>query len=926
MKYILIDTNTWIVLLHEENETDLSTLEYWVAQGKVILLIPQALSLEWERQKKIQFNLIIKTQSDALPKLKSFRSLVKLEQDYIEQRVQRIDELFRRGKIIKPTNSVQAEVTKRATVGKAPFHHRNNNSISDSLILLTSLNFIKKTKEKSLVFITNDVDDFSNPNNRDLLHEDFNSGEIKIIYFTNIGKGINTLKDDLGNLPFLSANQKREFIPIFYLVSNQEDIPLIDKIHNSLTKYQDQLSFIPTNILTRIYPFKIEDAKYDYSYHSAFQINSNNIELVQLFKDAENLKTDKSKLSESKFGLTKKSNREKLKGINKILNNNLIFSINSVDNRLEAGINASKNKICNCVLCTYNRFDFLSSFSQLSLLPLKDERETMKHAYVHFQFGNFIQSIKLFYDAYTKSEKQKKYLRAFICLHNIKRLKQYINGYYTKIDPDVVEILKNIEKINFEDFKFITVPDPFVKENIEWIVNKDFFNEAHQNIVKVITSITDHYYNQLSGGRSTNSNFHILLSEFAELESFLDHNNIIYNNFSEFEETAGKFLEGIFMIHSFDEIQSQRLSVIDESLILLIARFSKREIILKYYNRLHLSSLKYRLTSGEKSIVEVFLKVIADYKKLKTTFGHTEELNNFFFWEKYKRMFSNLLLFIALSDSTDIDYDTIFAALIKILPEEKFLRKFDENIIADFLHQKGNIVKSETIKKFMLLAIDNNKLHEGIIFNSLKNQISKYHPSLVIRDKKTYKLILQNFLKECPKCKQFHDSEILVSIFFILSDRLKKDLISKVKEKLMVNFLPDLYYKFAIHDIIDYREFFDKYLENSPPKQPRALHPLNYGIANYFRLSEILNLAFKFNRDISAHEFQKYKGISNYYDWLLDMNNFDYSKFDPKWILAYPTESYLTRIFKNEKIRDHVKEYLKKHKHPKLSEFYIAYS
>jgi predicted nucleic acid-binding protein len=113
MKYILIDTNCWIDLLHEESEINLGTLEHWVILAKAVLLIPEQLSKEWERQKQIKFKLITKAQTEALPKLKTFKQLVKIEHNYIQERMDRIDKLFVRGKHFKPNKVIQSEVTKR---------------------------------------------------------------------------------------------------------------------------------------------------------------------------------------------------------------------------------------------------------------------------------------------------------------------------------------------------------------------------------------------------------------------------------------------------------------------------------------------------------------------------------------------------------------------------------------------------------------------------------------------------------------------------------------------------------------------------------------------------------------------------------------------------------------------------------------------
>jgi hypothetical protein len=912
----------------EGNDSNLRTIEYWVSNKSVRLLIPLQLEEEWKKQKSTQQKQIIQNQEKALPKIRSFKNLVKLETNYVEQKISRIDNLFEKTQKIKPSKSVLAEVTKRFTEGKAPFHRKNNNSNADALIFLTTINFIQKCKERSFVFISMDGDDYSDETNSANLHQDFNTPGIEIKYLVNIGAAIQLLKNELGDNPSLLSTQKGEFVPIFYLLPDLHNYNLINQIYYSLTKYTDQISFIPNNILIRIFPFKIEDSKYDFAYHSPFQINTNNKDLVQLFHLDQNLIINTPQEIDAKFDLKKKTNKEKINEIKRLLNNNLVFGINSVDNSLETEIKAKGSKTCTCVLCSYNRFDFLSSFQQLTLTPLEDERETMKHAYVHFQFGNFIPALKLFYHVFNLSDKQKKYIRAFICLYNIKRLTNYIKGYLIEVDIEASRIMDEIDKISFENYKLSASTDLFLKENIEWIQNNEFYNTAFQKIVTVLSKIQDHYYIQLEGGWSTNSNYDIMLSEFAEIDTFLDKNYVIYNNYSDFTELANAFLKGLFTIYSFNERQSQRLEAIDDSLILLLCKFCNREKIIKYYRRSHLDGLKYTNSVKGTSIESTTLQFLNDYQKFAEDYGKELTLNKQFFWDKYKRIFENLLLFVTVSTSKTTNYNLIFEKLIGLLPNQNFLKKFDYSVISDFIKEKGIFFKTHLIKEFLNLAINNEKFHDEKIFNALQIQISKHHPDALINDEETFNLITTYFLKECPKCKTFHGAEILVYIYHILAIPFQQQLQIKVNSFLRSEFNQELYYKFAIHGIIDYKTFFEHYLSLLPvvKKYKKGISFFDNTVANYYGLSELLNLCFKYNVDISTGEFQKFKNISDYYDWLLDMDNFNYRKFNPKWILAYRTDSYLSRIFKNKKVHDYMKTYLKKSKDIILSQLFIYWS
>jgi hypothetical protein len=79
------------------------------------------------------------------------------------------------------------------------------------------------------------------------------------------------------------------------------------------------------------------------------------------------------------------------------------------------------------------------------------------------------------------------------------------------------------------------------------------------------------------------------------------------------------------------------------------------------------------------------------------------------------------------------------------------------------------------------------------------------------------------------------------------------------------------------------------------------------------RLGAIINLCLKFNIDLTSDRFDHFKGFDPYYDWLMDMGNFDYSKFDPRWITEYTTTFYLREMSGVKGIVKLVLDHIDKH-------------
>jgi hypothetical protein len=298
----------------------------------------------------------------------------------------------------------------------------------------------------------------------------------------------------------------------------------------------------------------------------------------------------------------------------------------------------------------------------------------------------------------------------------------------------------------------------------------------------------------------------------------------------------------------------------------------------------------------------------------------------FHFWNKYRKVLGNAFVILALTDLPEESIKPIAAALLPLLEKEKFIHKTEHGNLATFISRKGKFFSLQTMQKLLHLCIDKNWLHNQGIFSALKFQIIRYHKQLIITDLALYERIITNFFNECEKCKTFHHGDILTKVHAILSEQLKEDLTKKIEEHLQNNFNADTYYLFAVYDVIDYRKFFDQFKQLIPVPKEKITnkHPwYGYGEVALQNLSHLINLCYKNDLDLNVEEFQKYRGITDYYDWLLDMQNFDYSRFNPEWVLEYQTDFYIKKIFSCSPAVRSIKDYLKKTKNPKISELFI---
>lgn len=923
--YLLIDTNGWVDLCGNVPEGQLDLLEYWIQKNFVSLLIPKQLTIEWAKIKEEQLKARKKTHVQISQDLGPYSRLLNGTFKYFETKSSRIDKMIHQGTQFEPTDSARIESMKHYELRKAPFHRKNNNSNSDALIYLSTVDYLRNQGITDFYFISRDNDDFSDPDDNRQLHPDLQLPDIRVHFFSSINEGLYKLGQKLGPIE-AKTERDIDYVAPYILAEDLDQLSPIDQLYNSLNAYYDQLPFIPPNILARVFPFKTTSGTHSYSFYSNFRISSNNKELVKLFKSIA-IDEDNNLTSIEASTPIHLEQKDKLSDILKKLNHNLIFDISSIDKTDQADIRLHQKHRCSCVQCSYQRLDFYQALRDLKTEPSSIPNETLKHAYIHFQFGHFETSLRLYYSAYENAKSQSKEILTFICLYNLKELVFYIDAYFLKPRAETMILVEKIKGISIQEHSVhYAFEAPFVRDTIKWIAEKSFYTRAFEKATQAVDEIRDHYYQQLNGGWTNSASYVKLVSAFAEIDEFLGRNCIIYNNYTQFEEIAEKLVEGVVLIYTFNEKQIPNLPSIDEYFLLKIVIHAKTDTIRKYFNRLQLISITFVHSSAQEvPFNELVVNFLSDFTKLKTLYDKTDTEKPYVFWNKYHKIFANILVALTVSDNVS-DVSKITAALLDVLKEELFLKKVDNTIISNFIRVKGQYIASEHIRAMLLLAIENDRLHDPSIFSALKHQILSHHRELVIDDEPTFSEIKRHFLDKCPKCNIRHHDDVIIHVHAFLSTAFKAQVEDQLYSLLQDQFDADAYYLLAMYEVIDYRRFLNLFIERcNLPTDVQRRFAYHFTEANVEALNMILNLAFKFSIDLSDPRFEKFQGLSLYYDWLLNLDGFDYSKFNPEWVLQHQSHHFLKKVLSVSQVRFHIKEHLKTNKHEALSELYIEY-
>ena len=198
MIYLTFDSDIWLNSLKESGEENnfIDSLEYWIENGHVKILLPENVIDEWKRNRDKKKQTLVNDWKSFFNRAKKVFSTdvvsVLMTPDKLNERVEeqlkRVEAIFDNYAIKIPiTNEYKLKATELAELKKAPFGQKN--SIGDAYIFLSITDYISSNNLSNCVFVTNNHTDFSiSDKERDKIHPDLEPEftKLKIGYYIDL--------------------------------------------------------------------------------------------------------------------------------------------------------------------------------------------------------------------------------------------------------------------------------------------------------------------------------------------------------------------------------------------------------------------------------------------------------------------------------------------------------------------------------------------------------------------------------------------------------------------------------------------------------------------------------------------------------------------------------------------------------------------
>lgn len=212
---VLFDTSVWIDLATEPREQGLMwVLEQVLREKFVELILPETVLEEWNcnrektlRKERERMISALRTARWAVEQVGSKQDKTRLVRQLEDLRkkvpllgtspasmVARIDALFAKASVLPASDAIKSRAATRSMKHLAPCHDTSRNSIHDAVLIETYAEALasKDARGKKFIFVTKNVRDFSDGQERKKPHADIagNFSRVKSRYYTTLREAL----------------------------------------------------------------------------------------------------------------------------------------------------------------------------------------------------------------------------------------------------------------------------------------------------------------------------------------------------------------------------------------------------------------------------------------------------------------------------------------------------------------------------------------------------------------------------------------------------------------------------------------------------------------------------------------------------------------------------------------------------------------
>jgi len=692
----------------------------------------------------------------------------------------------------------------------------------------------------------------------------------------------------------------------------------LEQLYGLLEYLYEEIECLPVYMIAKFYPFNISESQK--SYYDEFRLHTENEEILKLFSSLD-IKEDSSidYLNMAFFEGVEDYDR-KVKTILSKLTQNHIYFMTSMKTRQEVSIQYYDHQACNCAVCCYYRLEIPEAIEKLKKTESNELVDLIKDAYLHYELGNYLTSAKSYQKISKQADEKKKKTLTLITKFNLIKLGKLISHSY--YDQNNLMYGRQLMDIDLGGIVYSSKTKSYHRKLFNYIKESKFFAESAQEMQSAVSRLREEYQNYIYGGDFSAYNYRQLIKSYAQINSFIKGNRIIYDHFNEFTGLVDEFTEGVFIALAMQKDGKHLLPYLSDYHLNQFIFSGKHKIIWQYFNKYHFKYISY---NSSNRFNEIIGNLLSRNHLIKEIFDDYCPEDGFSWRNSYPEIFANCLCLAAIIDMDDKQVNSISMQLMECchkadLPSQNCFKQ-----MIRFFDKKSSQLSRGLLLKLLksFLTMENNEVEDllGIFCNELskRNLTIKLSRSLI------------NFLRlneTKPSNVANPHFNLIVSFYNIVEANQKESVKSCILNELRSNFDAYKFYYAVIFNVLEFEhsEFLEMFIESIyPDPNIKTFESIFFGPQgnDYPKFDMFFNVCFKFQVNPKSIVNKKLEGISDYYDWLLDFEGFDYGKFKISWIGLYPTKYYFREFAKYHVLKGVIEEYLKNNRDLRIERMYF---
>ncbi|RLJ69330.1 uncharacterized protein DUF4365 [Pedobacter alluvionis] len=695
--------------------------------------------------------------------------------------------------------------------------------------------------------------------------------------------------------------------------------PLLEQLFRLLDYLFEEVQYLPLHIMSQYYPFTLKERQA--SFYQQFKLYCENDELVKML-DTFRVQTDGSiNFTDSSYIDGVDDYENKVIAILSKLTQNHVYAIISQKTRKEVSTLYLTHGNCSCVACCYNRLDIPKAIEQLCKPKDKSLDDQMKTAYMHYELGNYLKSAESFRKIGKQATKENKKTLFLITQFNLIKLGRLIkNNYY---DHETVEQGKTLMDINLDRAVYSARNRSHHRKLFNYIKEASFYSDSAYEVQTALSKLRHEYQSFIGGGIFNTHSYDQLLNGFAQLNSFISGNRIVYDRFGEYSLQMDEFTEGIFIALALRETNSSVISEFNDYHIERLIFDGEHKVTWRYFNKYLFKSIPYKENDGK--FFDMISNLLVNHHLVADAYKVYSPDEGSIWRNPYPGIFANCLCLAAMIEMTDKQVERISKLIMDCYAKAELPGPDSYSQVNSFFSSKRrqlSIALLTNLVKFFLQYKDMYlEKRIGIFTAELKTR--KVTITLSTAERK----LLFAFAFEGER-NEFHHFNTLAFFHPIASQPLKEEIEKRITTQLRIKFDVYHYYYAAITGTLPFlhSEFLPKFIDATYP------NPTKYSFKNTFYgpqdneysfFDMFFNLCFKSGLNPKEISSKKMEGFGDYYDWLIDINGYDYSKFKIMWLGLYPTKFYLQEFAKSAVLRKVIERYLRNNRDLQIERLYF---